>query len=130
MIDTIRFWGGVTDYKHNELGLADDTDPASDGIRQIFTNQEQEGRVEAQLVPFDLRFAALTTAIGVQSGHQQLDGSKPGQCRPLGPEHELADRGLHIQRIQIQRSDQSADRGSHRSRSRFPALGAASTPRD
>ena len=49
MIDTIRFWGGVTDYKHNELGLADDTNPASDGIRQTFTNQEQEARVEAQL---------------------------------------------------------------------------------
>ena len=50
-IDAIRFWGGVTDYKHNELGLADDTDPSSDGIRQIFTNKEQEARVEAQLGP-------------------------------------------------------------------------------
>ena len=77
LIDTIRFWGGVTDYKHNELGLADDTNLASDGIRQTFTNQEQEARVEAQLVPFDLRFAALTTAIGVQSGHQRLTAPSP-----------------------------------------------------
>ena len=77
LVDTIRFWGGVTDYKHNELGLADDTDLASDGIRQTFTNQEQEARAEAQLVPFDLRFATLTTAIGVQSGHQRLTAPSP-----------------------------------------------------
>ena len=77
VIDVIRFWGGLTDYKHNELGLADDTNPASDGIRQTFTNKEQEGRVEAQLVPFDLRFAALTTAVGIQTGHQQLTAPSP-----------------------------------------------------
>ncbi len=76
-IDAIRFWGGVTDYKHNELGLADDTNPASDGIQQTFTNKEQEGRVEAQLSPFDLRFAALTTAVGVQGGHQELTAPSP-----------------------------------------------------
>ena len=77
VIDAVRFWGGVTDYKHNELGLADDTNPASDGIQQTFTNKEQEGRVEAQLSPFDLRFAALTTAVGVQGGHQELTAPSP-----------------------------------------------------
>ena len=51
VVDAVRFWGGLTDYKHNELGLADDTNPASDGIRQTFTNKEQEGRVETQLAP-------------------------------------------------------------------------------
>lgn len=76
-IDSIRFWGGVTDYKHNELGLADDTNPASDGIRQTFTNKEQEGRVETQLSPFNLRFATLTTAVGVQGGHQDLTAPSP-----------------------------------------------------
>jgi iron complex outermembrane receptor protein len=76
-IDNIRFWGGVTDYKHNELGLADDTNPASDGVQQTFTNKEQEGRVETQLSPFDLRFAALTTTIGVQGGHQALTAPSP-----------------------------------------------------
>src|SRR5262249_53398445 len=44
-IDSIRFWGGVTDCRHNEIGLSDDSTPARDGIRQIFTNKEQEGRV-------------------------------------------------------------------------------------
>ncbi|MGA7403477.1 MAG: TonB-dependent receptor plug domain-containing protein, partial [Pseudolabrys sp.] len=77
VVDAVRFWGGVTDYKHNELGLADDTNPASDGIRQTFTNKEQEGRMEAQLVPFNLRFATLTTAIGTQAGHQELTAPSP-----------------------------------------------------
>ena len=61
-IDAIRFWLGATDYKHDELA----DEGGFDGIQQTFTNKEQEGRVEVQLMPFDLRFAALTTALGVQ----------------------------------------------------------------
>ncbi len=76
-IDAIRFWVGATDYKHNELGLADAADPASDGVRQTFTNKEQEGRLEVQFAPFDLRFAALTTAFGVQASHQELTAPSP-----------------------------------------------------
>jgi iron complex outermembrane receptor protein len=79
-INAVRFWFGATDYKHNEIGLADPLDPSTDGIRQAFTNKEQEGRIEIQLMPFDLRFAALTTALGVQAGHQKLTapGDTPG----------------------------------------------------
>ena len=33
--------------------------------------------MEAQLVPFNLRFATLTTAIGTQSGHQELTAPSP-----------------------------------------------------
>ncbi len=76
-IDAIRFWGGITDYKHDELGWADDTDPTTDGVRQTFINREQEGRIETQLAPINLDFAALTTAIGVQGGHQYLDAPSP-----------------------------------------------------
>ena len=49
-IDAVRFWLGATDYKHNELGLADPADTFSDGVRQTFTSKEQEGRVEC-IVP-------------------------------------------------------------------------------
>lgn len=72
-IEAVRFWAGATDYKHNEIGLADPSDPATDGVRQTFTNREQEGRVEVQLRPFNARFAAITTAFGIQAGHQQLN---------------------------------------------------------
>jgi iron complex outermembrane receptor protein len=79
-VDAIRFWWGVTDYKHNEIGLADATNLATDSVRQTFTNKEQEGRVEVQLLPFNLRFAAMTTAFGVQAGHQAL--TAPGSDSP------------------------------------------------
>ncbi len=72
-IDAVRFWAGATDYKHNEVGRSDPADPATDGIRQTFTNREQEGRVEVQMAPFNARFAAVTTAFGVQVGHQELN---------------------------------------------------------
>ena len=76
-IDAVRFWTGVTDYHHNEIGLADPADPATDGVRQIFTNKEQEGRVEVQMMPFNARFAAVTTAFGLQAGHQELTAPSP-----------------------------------------------------
>jgi iron complex outermembrane receptor protein len=82
-IDTVRYWAGYTDYKHHELGFADPTDPSTDGIRQTFTNKDWEGRAEAQLMPFDLRFAALTTAVGVQGGHQRLTGAGDDPTNPL-----------------------------------------------
>ncbi|MGF6427051.1 TonB-dependent receptor [Bradyrhizobium sp. Pha-3] len=76
-IDAVRFWVGATDYRHNELGLADPTDLFSDGVRQTFTNKEQEARVEVQMMPFNARFATVTTAFGVQAGHQELTAPSP-----------------------------------------------------
>src|SRR5258707_1439947 len=76
-IEAVRFWAGATDYKHNEIGLADPSDPTTDGVRQTFTNKEQEGRVEVQLTPFNVRFATVTTAFGLQAGHQELTAPSP-----------------------------------------------------
>ena len=75
-IDAIRFWAGATDYKHAEIGLED---PGIGPLitHQNFTNREQEGRVEVQFAPLNVRFAALTTAVGVQGLHQRLTGSSP-----------------------------------------------------
>jgi iron complex outermembrane receptor protein len=87
-VDAVRYWWGYTDYKHNEIGFADPANPATDGIRQTFTNQEWEGRVEVQLAPFNLRFAELTTAVGVQAGHQRL--TAPGDD-PTNPVNGLFD---------------------------------------
>ncbi|MDB5504166.1 MAG: TonB-dependent receptor [Tardiphaga sp.] len=76
-IEAIRFWAGATDYRHNEIGLADINDPTTDGVRQTFTNKEQEARVEVQLMPFNARFATVTTAFGLQGGHQELTAPSP-----------------------------------------------------
>jgi iron complex outermembrane recepter protein len=84
-IDAIRHWWGVTDYKHTELGLEDPTILSGLIPHQTFTNKEQEGRVEVQLVPFNARFASITTAIGVQGGHQSLTAGgvdEPGLFDP------------------------------------------------
>jgi iron complex outermembrane receptor protein len=67
-IDAVRFWFGHTDYKHDELA----NEGGFDGVQQTFTNKEQEARVEVQFTPFDLRFATLTTALGVQGMNQRL----------------------------------------------------------
>jgi iron complex outermembrane recepter protein len=76
-IDAIRFWAGATDYRHNEIGLADPADLTTLGVRQTFTNKEQEVRVEVQLMPFNARFAEVTTAFGLQAGHQELTAPSP-----------------------------------------------------
>ncbi|MGE3148613.1 MAG: TonB-dependent receptor [Pseudorhodoplanes sp.] len=68
VIDAIRFWGGITDYRHFEIA----NEGGFDGIQQTFTNKGQEGRVELQLMPFDLHFAQVTTALGVQASQQKL----------------------------------------------------------
>jgi iron complex outermembrane recepter protein len=89
VIDAIRFWAGATDYKHNEIGLADPADLATLGVRQTFINKEQEGRVEVQFAPFNVRFAALTTAVGVQASHQKLTAPSPDD--PGSPVNGLFD---------------------------------------
>src|SRR6267143_310161 len=76
-IDAIRLWAGATDYRHNEIGLADPADLTTLGVRQTFTNKEQEARVEVQLMPFNARFAEVTTAFGLQAGHQELTAPSP-----------------------------------------------------
>jgi len=68
-VDAVRFWLSATDYRHNEIA----DEGGFYGIQQTFTNRAQEARVETQFVPFDLRFAALTTAVGVQASNQNLD---------------------------------------------------------
>ena len=67
-------------------------DPTTDGVRQTFTNKEQEGRVEVQLMPFNLRFATLTTALGVQAGHQELTAPSPDNAGLWDPNnnHRIA----------------------------------------
>ena len=72
-IDAIRFWAGLTDYKHHEIANENDFD----GVQQTFTNKELEARVEAQMLPMHLPFAVLTSAFGVQGSHQIL--TAPGR---------------------------------------------------
>src|SRR5438477_3050010 len=88
-IEAVRFWAGATNYKHNEIGLADTADLTTLGVRQTFTNKEQDGRIEVQMMPFNARFAAVTTAFGLQAGHQELTAPSPDD--PFSPLNGLWD---------------------------------------
>jgi iron complex outermembrane receptor protein len=88
-IEAVRYWWGVVDYKHKEVGFETPGDPTSFGVHQNFTNKEQEGRVEVQFAPFRANFAAITTAVGVQAGHQRLTASSPEE--PGSPLNGLFD---------------------------------------
>ncbi|MGE3245083.1 MAG: TonB-dependent receptor [Beijerinckiaceae bacterium] len=70
-IDTIRFWGGATVYKHDEIARED----GLDSIKGTFKNRQLEARVEVQLQPLVLPFGRWTTAIGVQAGKRSIGTS-------------------------------------------------------
>jgi iron complex outermembrane receptor protein len=88
-IEAVRYWWGAVDYRHDELGFETPGDASSFGTHQTFTNKEQEGRVEVQFAPFRANFAAITTAVGVQAGHQRLTASSPEE--PGSPLNGLFD---------------------------------------
>ena len=80
--------------------------PRRDGVRQTFTNKEQEGRLEVQMMPFNARFAAVTTAFGLQAGHQELTAPSPDDPgSPLNglwdPNNNTQRRRLRLQRVQV-----------------------------
>lgn len=79
-VEAVRFWLGASNYQHDELA----NEGGFDSIHATFKSRGQEGRVEVQLAPFDLRFAMLTTAIGVQASRQQLEapGAEGGLFDP------------------------------------------------
>lgn len=100
-IDSVRFWFGHSDYKHNELGFATPDDATTDGIRQTFTNKEQEGRFEVQLAPQRLSFATLTTAFGVQAWHQQLTAPSPDGAGLFDPNRTNSVAGYLFNELQL-----------------------------
>ena len=97
-IEAIRFWFGHTDYKHNELA----NEGGFDGIQQTFTNKEQEGRVEVQLLPFDLRFAHADDRAR-RAGHAPAAERAGRRRRPVRSQPHHQRRRLHVQRVPLQR---------------------------
>ena len=57
------------------------------------------------MLPFDLRFAQLTTALGGQLGHQKLTapGDVPGPFSGLYDPNDNRASRLRLQRVQVQR---------------------------
>lgn len=70
-IDTLRFWFGAVDYKHDEKAF----DGGVLGVKGTFKNRQYEGRVEAQLTPFQTGLGTLKTAVGIQLGKRNIGTS-------------------------------------------------------
>ena len=66
-IDAVRFWFGATDYEHAEIS----NETGDTG--SLFTNREQEGRIEVQHLPVGTMLGAMTGAVGVQIGHRNIE---------------------------------------------------------
>jgi iron complex outermembrane receptor protein len=69
LLDTVRFWFGASEYRHNENAVGEDE---LFGVRSTFRNREWEARVEAQTVAVETPLGLFTTAIGTQFGRQRL----------------------------------------------------------
>jgi iron complex outermembrane receptor protein len=65
-IEAIRYWFGASDYEHKEI-VPGEPEPGS-----LFTNKEQEGRVEIEHRPVRTGFGELRGAVGTQIGHRDV----------------------------------------------------------
>jgi len=83
-VEAVRFWFGVSNYVHDELGL----DAGVDEVRATFKNLQQELRVETQFVPLATAFGPLTGAFGLQFGNQNL-GTSGEAGTLLAPNHTM-----------------------------------------
>ena len=118
-IDAVRFWAGATDYKHNEIGLADPADlidirGAADLYEQRAGRPRRSAVGAVQLAlrrPHHRRRRA-----GVASGP---DGAEPGRHRQsrqwfVRSEQKHQGRRIYLQRIEVQRHHQGTDCRPHR----------------
>ncbi len=71
-IYAVRYWAGVTDYKHHEMGI---NDIGFEQIAGTFLNREKEGKVEVETMSLSTPFGAWTSFFGAQGSHQQIDTS-------------------------------------------------------
>lgn len=67
-IDTIRYWLGYSDYRHNEVNGTG----ANAVVGSTFKNREFESRLEISHLPIQTAFGALTGSAGAQFGERRL----------------------------------------------------------
>jgi len=76
-IDTVRYWLGYTDYKHNEVNGID----AAAQIGSRFKNREIESRIEVAHLPFASALGGWRGSAGLQWSRRNL--SVAGATEPL-----------------------------------------------
>lgn len=76
-IEAIRYWFGISDYRHDEIGASED-DPSVTEIGSTFLNDEREARVEVQHQPLPTAFGALNGAVGIQWNDRDMSAAGEG----------------------------------------------------
>lgn len=69
-IDALRVWFGASDYQHTENA----DEGAGFEVTQLFTNEEYEGRIEAQHLPLVTSLGTLRGALGAQAFNRETEG--------------------------------------------------------
>lgn len=70
MFEAFRFWFGATDYAHNELVF----EGGEEEVGQTFTNDQSEGRIEADLAPVSTAWGTLNGSLGFQYNDREITG--------------------------------------------------------
>ncbi len=93
VVEAIRYWFGSTDYKHAEIA-----DEGGFYGEQQYLSEQPEGRraSRSSFDPFDLRFAALTVALGVSGKPGKARCARAGR-RTVRSQHHAQHRRLHVQ---------------------------------
>jgi iron complex outermembrane recepter protein len=96
-IDAVRFAFGISDYKHDELGL-----PA-DGVLNTISNKEIEGRFEIDHAAVATPLGALTGNWGLQASNRKL-GTQGTLGGLLAPTNTDAVAGFVFEQLQLSES--------------------------
>ena len=118
-IDAVRFWAGATDYKHNEIGLADPADPRSSACGRPSPTRSRKAASRCRWRRSTRALPPSPPRSACRPGHQELTAPSPDDpTSPLNglwdPEQEHQGRRLRLQRVQVHRNHQGADRRPHR----------------
>src|SRR5262249_35121997 len=69
-IAAVRYGAGYVDYKPDEIGL---NDANFEQINGTFKNHTSDGKLELETMPIGTPIGALTSFLGMQASHIQLD---------------------------------------------------------
>ena len=119
VIDAVRFWVGAVDYHHDEIGLADPTDPSTVGVRQTLHQQGAGGPPRSAADAIQRALCGRHHRLRHTGRASETDGTEPRRSRQpaqrvMGPQQQQQDRRLRLQRAEIHRHDQGSGRRPRR----------------
>jgi iron complex outermembrane receptor protein len=103
-IDAVRFWFGASDYAHSEFAVEDPVNaPGVFGVGSLFTNKEQEARVEVQHSPMLTGLGQLSGAVGIHLDNRKTRGLSLEGESLLDPAHTQSVAGFWFEELAVTR---------------------------